>query len=94
MTETTPTSSIEHRRKRALWRANHRGTKELDWLIGRFAEDRVPAMTALDMDVFERFLAVPDPELHAWIMKPRMPTGSEFADLVHAVRTYHKMSTE
>ncbi len=28
---------IEVRRRRAVWRAGHRGTKELDLLVGRFA---------------------------------------------------------
>ena len=91
MTETAVLPPLEHRRRRALYRAAHRGTKELDWLVGRFAEHRVPTMSESDMDLFERFLAVADPDLHAWIMTPQLLAGSEFSELVHALRAYHKM---
>jgi antitoxin CptB len=91
MTQTATTSPIEHRRRRALYRATHRGTKELDWLVGRYAEARLPTMTDAEMDLFEQFLAVPDPELHAWIMKPETLDGSAFREVIHALRAYHKM---
>ena len=89
----SPTSpgTIEHRAKRALYRATHRGTKELDWLVGRFAQSVLPPMSSVDMDRFERFLAVPDPDLHSWIMHPEGMDGHEFQDLVHALRAYHNM---
>ena len=32
------TEDLETIRKRALYRATHRGTMEMDWLLGRFAE--------------------------------------------------------
>ena len=31
-------SDLGMRRRRALWRATHRGSKEMDFLLGRFAE--------------------------------------------------------
>jgi antitoxin CptB len=92
MPESLAPASIEHRRKRALYRATHRGTKELDWLLGRFAEARLPAMTDGDMNLFEQFLQVPDPELHAWIMQPQTLDGSGFSGLIHALRDYHEMT--
>ena len=32
------TDDVASRRRRAVFRAGHRGTKEMDWLLGRFAE--------------------------------------------------------
>ena len=96
MTQSAAPSTLEHRRRRALYRATHRGTKELDWLVGRYAEARLPAMTDAEMDLFEQFLSVPDPELHAWIMTPEtLPEtldGSAFSGVIHALRAYHKMA--
>lgn len=92
MSETPSLSPIEHRRRRALFRANHRGTKELDWLIGRYAEARVPAMDEAGMAVFEPFLAVPDPELHAWIMDPTRLDQVVFRPIVEDLRAFHKLA--
>lgn len=80
---------IEVRHRRAQWRAAHRGTKELDILVGRFAEARLAAMTAADLDRFERFLAVTDPEIQSWLLAPIAGAGGEFADMVAEIRTFH-----
>jgi antitoxin CptB len=80
---------IEVRRRRAAWRAEHRGTKELDILVGRFAAARLPGMTADDLARFEQFLAVTDPEIQAWLLAPCAGAGGEFADMVAEIRTFH-----
>lgn len=93
------TLSIDIRRRRALWRACHRGTRELDLLIGRFAEERVGAMDCVALERFEAFLALKDPELQAWLLAPVMGSqvmgaqAGEFADLVAEVRRFHGLQT-
>ena len=64
------TDDVASRRRRAAFRASHRGTKEMDWLIGRFADARVPDMTPQALADFERLLQMPDPELHDMILYP------------------------
>lgn len=56
------------RLKRLHYRANHRGMRELDMLVGQFADDRVPGMTPDEAAVFEALLAVEEPDLMAWII--------------------------
>ncbi len=81
---------IEVRRRRAAWRAGHRGTKELDLLVGRFAEERLPSMTGAELERFERFLAVSEPELQTWLLGPSDGAGSfEFSDVVADIRKFH-----
>ncbi len=87
--ETIAPAPMELRVRRAIYRATHRGTKELDWLIGRFVEKHVAGMSDGQMDLLERFLTVPDPELHAWIMKPGEVPASEFAGLVGTIKAFH-----
>lgn len=84
-------SDIETRKKRALWRANHRGTKEMDWLLGKFAEAKLPAMSEAELGAFERFMSLPDPELQAWLMAAETPAGAEHDALLDAVRAFHGM---
>lgn len=81
---------IEVRRRRAAWRAGHRGTKELDLLVGRFAEERLPSMTGAELARFERFLAVSEPELQTWLLGPSEGADSfEFADVIADIRKFH-----
>jgi antitoxin CptB len=82
---------LDTRRRRAAYRAGHRGTKEMDWLLGRYADAKLPDMDGERLDQFERFLALPDPELHRWIVNPQTIEGREFADLVSAVRRFHAL---
>ena len=78
------------RRKRALYRAEHRGTKEMDWLLGKFAAAEVADMTADELSAFEQLLALPDPDLEHWIARTAVdrPDGT-FGDLILRVRRFH-----
>jgi antitoxin CptB len=77
------------RRRRAIYRACHRGTKEMDWIIGRFAAAALPGMPADRLALFERMLSLPDPELQDMIMHPELAPAGEFAELVSALRVFH-----
>jgi len=59
-------AEIEITRKRLLWRATHRGIKEMDILVGGFAITHLPAMTAADLRQFEVLLELPDQDLLSW----------------------------
>lgn len=82
---------LETRRRRAVYRATHRGTREMDWLMGRYAEKTLPGMDEDQLARFEQFLSLPDPELQKWLMAPDAPTDIEFADLIEEVRQFHKV---
>lgn len=80
---------LDVRRRRAAWRAAHRGTKEMDVLLGRYAEDALSTMKGSALARFEQFLALPDPELQNWLLNPDGCTQSDFADLITEVRAFH-----
>ena len=65
---TTRTETDETRRKRLLWRASHRGTREMDLLLGGFVRARLDQFSAAELDELEIIIALPDPELMGWIM--------------------------
>jgi antitoxin CptB len=84
--------AIEARRRRAVFRATHRGTKEMDWVLGRFAESEVASMAEADLAAFEQFLTLPDPEIEQWVVHgatPR-PEGTAGA-IVEWLRRFHGM---
>ncbi len=49
------------------YRAGHRGTRELDLLLGRYANAHLDGMTDEQLDAFEAVLALPDPIIASWI---------------------------
>ena len=85
------TDDVEIRRRRAIYRALHRGTKEMDHLVGRFASARVAGMASGDLEHFERFLALPDPLLQAWFFAHSEPLA-EFSMLVIELRRFHGLT--
>lgn len=58
---------LDSRRKRLLFRATHRGTHELDLLIGGFVSSRIETFTAVALEEIERLLDLPEPDLADWL---------------------------
>lgn len=58
---------VEITRKRLLWRAMHRGIKEMDIVVGGFAQARLSGMSNGELVLFELLLEIPDQELLSWV---------------------------
>ncbi len=56
-------------RKRLLWRATHRGIKEMDILLGGFATRHLSTMPAENLSEFAQLLELPDQDLLSWATK-------------------------
>jgi antitoxin CptB len=90
MTGTTRSSDgLDDRRKRLLFRCWHRGTREMDLLLGRFADAEIAELTDAELAELERLLEIPDPDLYAALTGDK-PSRSEIAsalfDRIRAVR--------
>ncbi len=85
------TVDLDIRRKRAAFRAAHRGTKEMDWLLGRYAAAKLDNMSEAELAEFEDLLAAPDPELQNWILDLSTIPDDRYAGLVRELRTFHKV---
>jgi antitoxin CptB len=66
MTGSTRSSGgLDDRRKRLLFRCWHRGTREMDLILGRFADVEISNLSDGDLAELERLIEVPDPDLYA-----------------------------
>jgi antitoxin CptB len=66
MTGSTRSSGdLDDRRKRLLFRCWHRGTREMDLVLGRFADAEIAGLTDEELLQLERLIEVPDPDLYA-----------------------------
>ncbi len=67
MNDNQEPSELEIRRKRLIFRSWHRGTKEMDLILGTFADRHIQSFTEDELDEFERILGYNDPDLYDWI---------------------------
>lgn len=68
MSGSTRTSAdLDPRRRKLLFRAWHRGMRETDLIMGRFADAEIGSMSEVELDEFERLIEVLDRDLLSWI---------------------------
>ena len=70
---TLSSSALDERRRRILFRAWRRGAREMDLVMGRFADAQLATMSEAELAEFERLLDVPDPQVLAWIIGDEPP---------------------
>lgn len=64
---TISSTNLDKRRRKILFRAWHRGTREMDLVFGRFVDARITELSDAELDDFERLMEHPDRDLFAWI---------------------------
>jgi antitoxin CptB len=82
-------SDLGMRRRRALWRATHRGSKEMDFLLGRFAEAALDGMNAANIVVFERLIDTPDPDIEMSLFGGQSLGEADLDELIGRLRRFH-----
>ena len=81
---------LRMRRRRALYRATHRGSKEMDFLLGRFAEQTLDGMNASRdrrVRAADRGARSGDRELRAGRLLAR--ARPDLDELMRACRRFH-----
>lgn len=90
MTGSTRSSAgLDERRRRLLFRAWRRGTRELDLIMGRFADEAIATMSEAEVDEFEKLCALPDLELYAWVVGNRPVPEKYDTDLFRRLCTFN-----
>jgi antitoxin CptB len=90
MSGTTRTSAdLDPRRRRILFRAWHRGIREMDLIMGRFADAAIDTMSDAELDDFERLNEVPDRDLFRWITGEDATPSNFDTAIFRRVKTFH-----
>ena len=85
--DTAPeTAALDARRRRILFRANHRGTHENDLLIGGYVSQRITQFGEAELLRLERILELPDPQLADWLTGRLPIPDSEDGPMLQAIR--------
>ncbi|GAA3856113.1 succinate dehydrogenase assembly factor 2 [[Pseudomonas] carboxydohydrogena] len=76
---TRSSDGLDDRRKRLLFRCWHRGTKEMDYILGRFADAHIADLSEDEISDFERLIELPDPDLYD-AFNDKASLDAEYAD--------------
>ncbi|MEP4754845.1 MAG: succinate dehydrogenase assembly factor 2 [Nitratireductor sp.] len=90
MAETTPIDR-EARLRRLRFRAWHRGIKEMDLILGHFADEALETLSEAEVDQFESLIEVEDTTLYNWVTgRENVPSQHDTA-LLARIRTFQHM---
>jgi antitoxin CptB len=90
MTGTTRSSDgLDLRRRKLLFRAWHRGMRETDLIMGRFADRTIATLSDPEMTEFERLIDVLDRDLLAWVTGEEAVPPDYDTPLFRRLRDFH-----
>ena len=82
------TSSSDIRRKRLSFRSWHRGTRESDLILGRFADAHLAGFDGRQLDLYEALLECADADLFDWITGRTAPPLDHDHDVTRLLLAY------
>ena len=89
MTGTTRSSNgLDDRRKRLLFRCWHRGTREMDLILGRFADAEIGNLSDDELTQLETLLEEADPDLYAAITGDKVLAAEAVGPLFARIKAF------
>ncbi len=82
-------AGLDTRRRKLLFRAWRRGVREMDLIVGRFADAHIDTLDEPALDDFERLIEVPDADLYAWIVGAANPPRNYDTAVLDRLRMFH-----
>lgn len=76
--------SDDHRLKRLKIRSWRRGTKEMDIILGTFADQHAKALNASELDALEALMDENDIEIYRWVSGESPP--DQHAKIIKMIR--------
>jgi antitoxin CptB len=93
MTERS-SEGLDVRRRKLLFRAWRRGVREMDLIVGRFADAHIDKFDEAGLDDFERLIEAPNAALYAWVIGAQdIPANYDTAVLAK-LRTFHSRASK
>lgn len=90
MTGSTRSSDgLDVRRRRLLFRSWHRGTREADLIMGRFADAHLAELDDAGLDQYEHLLEAIEADLLAWVTGVADVPPEHDTAMFRRVRDFH-----
>jgi antitoxin CptB len=81
---------LDGRRRRILFRSWHRGIREMDLVLGRFADAQLSALSEAELDDYERLLEIPDQQFFAWVSGAETVSADYDTAMFRRLRDFHR----
>jgi antitoxin CptB len=88
MTERS-SAGLDVRRRKLLFRAWRRGVREMDLIVGRFADAHIDTLDEAALDDFERLIEAPNAELYAWVIGAENVPANYDTEVLAKLRAFH-----
>ncbi|MBD3847815.1 succinate dehydrogenase assembly factor 2 [Bosea sp. SSUT16] len=86
---TRSSADLDPRRRKILFRAWHRGMRETDLIMGRFADEAIAGFSEAELDEFERLIEVLDRDLLGWITGEIAVPENYDTELYRRLKAFH-----
>lgn len=85
---------LDVRRRKLLFRAWHRGLREVDLILGQFADAHIATLDEAALLEFESLMNVPDGELLAWLTGEAEVAPARDGPLFRRLRAFNASGSE
>ena len=93
MTERS-SEGLDERRRKLLFRAWRRGVREMDLIVGRFADAHIDRFDEASLDDFERLMEAPNAELYAWVVGSGAVPAPYDTAVLASLKAFHNKTGE
>lgn len=80
-------ADLDYRRRKVLYRSWHRGMREVDLILGSFADGEIAGLSDEELATYEAFMAEADGDILKWV------TGEEQVPARHDTVIFAKILT-
>ncbi len=82
-------AGLDERRRKLLFRSWHRGMREMDYVLGTFANAAIADMDDVELEEFERLMQLPDPDMYKWLSGSVGVPDNVDGPVVRRIRQFH-----
>lgn len=79
---------LDERRRKLLFRSWHRGIREMDLVLGRFADAQIATLNEAELDEVEAWLDIPDQQMFAYVNGAEVPPAELDTALFKRLREF------
>jgi antitoxin CptB len=80
---------LDPRRRKVLFRCWHRGMREVDLLLGQFADARIDSLSDEELDQLENFMEAQDADIFSWFAGSKPVDPAYDAPIFLTIKAFH-----
>jgi len=84
---------LDARRRKLLFRSWHRGIREMDLILGGFADEAIATLNDAELDQYEHLLELQDADLLSWFTSGQSVPAAFDTQLLKKIMAFHAVAT-